>query len=264
MTSTAERSVAEAGTPGISEMLVPPTFPSLEEERTWRKQRLAGAFRLFGQFGFDEGVAGHITARDPELTDHFWVNPLVVPFSLMRVSDLHLVDSTGRVVEGKRPINPAAFAIHSAIHEARPEVISAAHAHAVHGKAWSTLGRLLDPLTQDACYLYGAQALYERYEGLVFDPEEGRRIAAALGATNRAVILANHGFVTVGRSVDEAAWFFITAERSAHVQLLAEAAGDPKLIGHDVAAGLSAQDLGFINFQPYWHRIVAEQPDLLK
>ena len=57
---------------------LPPTFPTfdtVEEERAHRKQRLAAAFRLFGRFGFDEGVAGHITARDPELLDHFWVNP---------------------------------------------------------------------------------------------------------------------------------------------------------------------------------------------
>lgn len=242
----------------------PPVFASAEDERRHRKQKVAAALRVFAHYGFDEGVAGHITARDPERTDHFWVNPLMVPFARMKVSDLQLVNAAGEVVEGDRPINPAAFAIHSAIHEARPDVISAAHAHAVHGKAFSTLGRLLDPLTQDACYLYGAQALYDRYDGLVFDPAEGRRIAATLGSTNKAVILANHGFLTVGRTVDEAAWYFITAERSAQVQLLAQAAGTPRLIDGAVAAGLAAQDLGFINFQPYWQRVIHEAPDLLE
>src|SRR5579862_9322211 len=89
-----------------------PTFDTVEEERVHRKQRLAAAYRVFGKFGFDEGVAGHITARDPELTDHFWVNPLGVHFGLIRVSDLLLVDDRGRVVEGKHPVNAAAFAIH--------------------------------------------------------------------------------------------------------------------------------------------------------
>ena len=79
---------------------LPPTFDSIEEERLYRKQRLAGALRVFGKFGFSEGVAGHITARDPELTDHFWVNPFAMSFRHIRVSDLLLVGPDGTVVEG--------------------------------------------------------------------------------------------------------------------------------------------------------------------
>src|SRR4051795_11952142 len=93
-----------------------PTFGSVEEERRHRKQRLAAAFRLFGTFGFDEGVAGHITARDPELLDHFWVNPLGMSFKQVRVKDLLLVDDRGEIVHGNWPLNRAAFAIHSQIH----------------------------------------------------------------------------------------------------------------------------------------------------
>jgi Class II Aldolase and Adducin N-terminal domain len=111
---------------------------SIEEERLHRKQRLAGSFRLFSKFGFDEGVAGHITARDPELTDHFWVNPFGMHFGHIRVSDLMLVRHDGKIVEGDRPLNQAAFAIHSEIHAARPDVIGAAHSHSVYGKTWST------------------------------------------------------------------------------------------------------------------------------
>jgi len=243
---------------------LPPTFATLAEERQHRKQRLAAAFRLFGKLGYDEGVAGHMTARDPELTDHFWVNPLAIPFSMIRVSDLELVDSTGKVIEGNQPINPAAFAIHSQVHEARPDVISAAHAHAIHGKAWSTLHRLLDPITQDACALYGAHSLFDTFGGIVFSLDEGRRIAQALGPTNTAVILANHGFLTVGATVDAAAYNFVNAERCAHAQLLAEAAGTPVLIDHDTASGIGGDAyLAWINFQPYWRQMVHEQPDLL-
>src|SRR5580693_9581567 len=93
-------------------------FDSPEEERTYRKQRLAAAFRLFSMFGFDEGVAGHITARDPERLDHFWVNPFAMHFGHIRVSDLILVNDRGDVVEGERPVNTAAFAIHSQVHAA--------------------------------------------------------------------------------------------------------------------------------------------------
>ena len=98
----------------------PPSFATAAEERLHRKQRLASAFRLFAKFGFSEGVAGHITARDPELTDHFWVNPFGMHFAHVRVSDLVLVNELGEVVEGNRPINEAAFAIHSRLHMAPP------------------------------------------------------------------------------------------------------------------------------------------------
>ncbi len=127
----------------------PPVFDTPAQERRHRKQRLAAAFRLFSKFGFDEGVAGHITARDPEFTDTFWVNPFGVHFSQVNVSNLIRCDHEGKVVEGNHPVNAAAFAIHSNVHQARPDAVAAAHSHSTYGRAWSTLGRKLDPLTQD-------------------------------------------------------------------------------------------------------------------
>jgi ribulose-5-phosphate 4-epimerase/fuculose-1-phosphate aldolase len=243
-----------------------PRFESVEEERRHRKQRLAAAFRVFGRLGFDEGTAGHITARDPEHTDHFWVNPLGMSFRQVRVRDLLLVNHAGEVVQGSWPLNLAAFVIHSQIHAARPDVVSAAHAHSVHGKAWSSLRRTLDPLTQDACAFYEDHALFDDYTGAVLDPEEGKRIAHALG-DGKAAILANHGLLTVGRSVDEAAWWFVTMERTCQVQLLAEAAGTPMPIGHEVAQKTAGQTgshrTGWAQFQPLYDRVVAEEPDLL-
>src|SRR5439155_9946343 len=86
-----------------------------------------------------------------------------------------------------------------------------------------------DPLTQDACAFYEVHALFDDYTGVVVDLEEGKRIAHALGDT-KAVILRNHGLLTVGHSVEEAAWWFISMDRTCHAQLLAEAAGTPVLI----------------------------------
>jgi ribulose-5-phosphate 4-epimerase/fuculose-1-phosphate aldolase len=244
-----------------------PTFASVEEERLHRKQRLAAAFRLFGRFGFDEGVAGHITARDPEHLDHFWLNPFGMPFSHIRVSDLILVDHEGKVIEGDALVNGAAFAIHSQIHAARPDVIAAAHAHSVHGKAWSSLRRPLDPLTQDSCAFYDDQAVFDDYTGVVLDLEEGKRIAHALGG-RKAAILSNHGLLTVGHSVDEAAWWFITMERTCQAQLLAEAAGTPVLIGADQAALTATQVgshlAGHFSFSPLYDQIARQQPDLFE
>src|SRR4051794_15813520 len=247
-------------------------FPSatgertIEEERLFRKQRLAGAFRLFGKFGFDEGVAGHITARDPEHPDMFWVNPFGRSFKQMRVSDLILVNHEGTVVDGDAPVNQAAFAIHSQVHAARPDVIAAAHSHSIYGKSWSALGRLLDPITQDSCAFYEDHALFDDFTGVVLDTEEGKRIGVALGE-GKAVILRNHGLLTVGTTVDEAAWWFITMERTCEVQLLAEAAGTPvridpeyaELTASQVGSGLA----GWFSFQPLYDKIVADCPDLL-
>jgi ribulose-5-phosphate 4-epimerase/fuculose-1-phosphate aldolase len=242
-----------------------PKFETVEEERQHRKERLAAAFRLFGRFGFDEGVAGHITARDPEHADHFWVNPFGMSFSHIRVSDLILVNDRGEVVEGNAAVNAAAFAIHSQVHAARPDVVAAAHAHSIYGKSWSTLGRLLDPLTQDACAFYEDHALFDDFTGVVLDPEEGKRIAHALG-DGKAAILRNHGLLTVGHSVDEATWWFITMERSCQAQLLAEAAGTPVLIDEDqarlTASQVGSHLAGWFSFQPMHAKITREQPDL--
>ena len=165
-----------------------PEFTDVDDERRHRKQRLAAAFRLFGTFGFDEGTAGHITARDPEHLDHFWVNPLGMNFKQIRVKDLLLVDDRGEVVEGTWPVNTAAFVIHSQIHTARPDVVAAAHSHSRFGKAWSTQRRLLDPLTQDACAFYGDHVVFDDYTGAVLDVEEGKRIAHALGDAKAAIL----------------------------------------------------------------------------
>jgi ribulose-5-phosphate 4-epimerase/fuculose-1-phosphate aldolase len=245
----------------------PPVFDNVEEDRLHRKQRLAAAFRMFARNGFDEGVAGHITARDPELLDHFWVNPFAMHFSQIKVSDLILVNDQGDVVVGDRPVNRAAFAIHSQLHAARPDVVAAAHSHSMHGKAWSALGRRLDPITQDSCVFYGDHGLFDDFTGVVLDLDEGKRIGVALG-DSKAVILRNHGLLTVGHSVDEAAYWFFTMDRTCQAQLLAEAAGTPVLIDPEMAALTARQTgshgAGWLGFQPLYDQILAEEPDFLE
>jgi len=243
-----------------------PVFERIEDERLYRKQRLAAAFRLFAQFGFTEGIAGHITARDPEFSDHFWVNTIGKYFGHIRVSDLVLVNRQGDIVKGKGAINKAAFAIHSEIHEARPDVIAAAHAHSIYGKSWSSLGRLLDPITQDSCAFYQDLALFDDYTGVVLENSEGKRLASALGE-KKAIILRNHGILTVGHTVDEAAWWYITLERSCQAQLLAESAGKPISINHEIASLTHSQvgshEIGWFSFQPLYDKVLRNEPDLL-
>ncbi len=244
----------------------PPVFVDVADERRHRQERLAGALRIFGKLGFSEGVAGHITARDPELTDHFWVNPFGMNFRHVRVSDLILVNDEGEVVHGKRPVNRAAFVIHSALHAARPDVMAAAHAHSVHGKAWSSLGRPLGPITQDACIFFEDHAVVSGAGGTVaFEAAVGTAIAEGLGP-HKAAIHQNHGLFTVGETVDAAAWWFITMERSCQAQLLAEAAGTPTRVPDDAARYTRDQTAfplaGWFSFQPLWDDIVRTDPEL--
>ncbi|MBA0044826.1 class II aldolase/adducin family protein [Mycobacterium sp. NPDC050853] len=252
--------VGSAGT----EWLKQPSPATVGEERDLRLRELAAAFRIFGAFGFSEGVAGHITVRDPEFPETFWVNPFGMNFRHITVSDLVQVDHEGNVLTGDRPVNRAAFCIHSEVHKARPDVVAAAHAHSIHGKAFSSLGQPLLPITQDACAFYQDHAVYTDYQGVVTDLEEGRAIGAALGPS-KAVILQNHGLLTVGHSVAEAAWWFISMERSCQAQLLAMAAGQPREIAHDTAVSVYQQTgtplAGWFQFRPLWDEIVRTAPE---
>lgn len=244
----------------------PPVFTDPLRERRHRILRLTATLRLFAQFGYEEGLAGHITVCDPVIPDAFWANPMGVPFDYVTPGDLVLVDADGTTIQGSHSINLGAFNIHVQVHLARPDVICVAHTHSIHGRAFSALGIPLAPITQDACPFFEDHAVFEDYTGIVLDGTDGRRIAATLGS-GKAIILRNHGLLTVGHSVDEAAWWFITMERSCQAQLLASAAGNPVLIEPEMAK-LTASQVGshvsgYLSFQPLYEKIVREQPDLL-
>jgi ribulose-5-phosphate 4-epimerase/fuculose-1-phosphate aldolase len=246
--------------------LLPPKAASLAEERRRRKERLAGGLRIFAALGFAEGVAGHITARDPQFTDTFWVNPFGMGFDRIRVSDLIRVDARGEVVEGSGPLNVSAFAIHAQIHAARPDVIAAAHTHSIYGKAWSAVGRLLDPITQDACAFFEDHIFFDDTKVLITEESEGALLAHALGGA-KAAILRNHGLITVGQTIDEAVWWFVSMERCCQTQFLAESVCKPLQIDPANARATRSVNgspaVGWIQCQPLWDRVVREQPDLL-
>ncbi|KAJ9224185.1 hypothetical protein DTO169C6_3545 [Paecilomyces variotii] len=203
----------------------PPVFEDKYEEREYLKGRLAAAFRIFGKYGFDEGVAGHITLRDPVDPTTFWVNPFGVAFSQIKRSDLIQVDHDGKIIDGGpcRLLNAAAYMIHSAIHAARPEVNCAAHSHSIYGRAFCSLGRPLDIITQDSCAFYNDHVVYEQFRGIVLAEEEGKEIAKALG-DKKAALLQNHGLLTVGHTIEETIFWFVSLEKCCHAQLMADAA----------------------------------------
>ncbi|KAL2826971.1 class II aldolase/adducin N-terminal [Aspergillus cavernicola] len=245
-----------------------PTFTNPYEERQWIREHMAAAFRFFGKEGYNEGISGHISVRDPVQKDHFWINPYAKHFSAMKASDLVLVDAEGYVTEGgaQLPINEAGFMIHSEIHKARPDVMAAAHTHGIYGKTWSVFGRAVEMITQDACNFYGKLGVYDDHGGVALAQDEGRQIAKALGKDNIACILQNHGLLTVGHTVDEAAWLFASLDHACHSQLMAEAAaanGVPKKIIPDNVAQYTADATQnphnfYTEFQPEFDFIVEE------
>lgn len=243
----------------------PPVFASLEDERRDRKLRLAACYRIFSMYGFDAGIAGHISCRDPILADHFWVNPLGVHFSRIRVSDLVLVNHAGEIVEGHHPINAAAYAIHSRIHRARPDVVAAAHSHSRYCSAFAAMGKLIPPITQDAVAFYNSHALFDGYNGIAAEVSEGELISRALGS-GKAVICRHHGVFTVGQTLEEAVSWYLRAERACEQTLLAWAAGTPLQIDAEMAAytvkQVGSPKAGWFGLQPLLEKVLAEQPDL--
>ena len=255
-------------------LVAPPRFEDPDDERRHRLERLAVGFRLLAKLGLTTGIAGHISARDPEHPDRFWVNPLARPFSLMRVSDLVQVDEEGTVVEGDAVVNAAAFAIHSRIHAANPKVVSACHSHAPWGRPWSATGRLLEPISQDACAFHGAQAVIPGFSCVVLGLDVGDQIGEAFAqpaphpAGITVAVHMNHGHITVGRSVDAAVHRFVLFEQLCASQMRLEATGQPYTVIDDETAAATAVQTGaeyasWIGFQGAYEEIVTREPDVL-
>jgi len=164
---------------------LPPNFDDVSDERDYRKKMLVDALHILGSLRMAEGAAGHITVRDPEHEDQFWVNPFGLGFKVVQVDDLICVD-----------------------HEM---------------------------ITQDHCMFYNDVAMHSDDGGaIVTDLASGQKLAKSLG-DNKTLIHQNHGIITTGESVDEAAWWFIALERACQSQLLAMAAGEMKIIPDEYA-----------------------------
>jgi len=191
-----------------------------EQERLARKRQTALSYRVFGALRWGQAGDGHISARDPEQTDSFWLLRHGVPFTQATIDDLVLVNADGAVVEGNGDINKTAYFIHMPIHEARPEVTCVAHTHTAFGTPWSAMVEPFRALTQEAISFVFNQSIFDGEQVNVTDYETGRRIADAIGA-NSLCILRNHGLLTAGQSVAETIGFFVMAERVAEVHIKA-------------------------------------------
>ncbi len=200
------------------------THRSTSEERLHRKRIVARGYQMFAAMRWGQLGDGHITARDPEHTDRFWVLDWGVPFGQATPDRLVLVGPDGEVTdESGRPtgaVNTAGYNIHHPLYLARPDVNAAAHTHTQFGTPWSANVEPFRALSQESCAFVFDQALFDDEEVEVLSVDGGIRIADALG-DNKLCILRNHGLLTVGRSVEEAVGWFVMAERVAEVHVKA-------------------------------------------
>jgi ribulose-5-phosphate 4-epimerase/fuculose-1-phosphate aldolase len=197
-----------------------PDARTAEQERTRRKIEVALGYRLLAANKWGDAGDGHISARDPERRDCFWLLRYGPSYHEARVSDLVLVGPDGELVEGEGIINVAAYYIHHPILSARPDAVSATHVHTGWGTPFSAEVRMFQPITQESCVFFEDHALFDDEEVQVQSVDAGKRIADALGS-NRAIILRNHGLLTVGNSVAEAVGSFVQMERVAEAHLKA-------------------------------------------
>lgn len=239
---------------------VPPRFDSGTEEREHRKQRLVAAFRIFSDLGYDQGIQGHISFRDPEEPTHIWMNPFAVHFALISTQDLIRISFDGRIIEGAGHIHPTGWLLHSRLYMGQARVNAIAHAHSIYGRVWSTTGRLLDPISPESAQFYKRHDLYDS-----FDKGEGEQVGHTLGA-HRALIMKNHGILSAGDSVDEAAYSFIALERVCEAQVLAEATrtGPVRIAEHHALAASErfTPDSAWLNFQPLYAKALRDYPEI--
>jgi ribulose-5-phosphate 4-epimerase/fuculose-1-phosphate aldolase len=196
----------------------PERTPAQERER--RKIEVALGYRLLAANKWGDAGDGHISARDPERRDCFWMLRYGPSYHQAHVRDLVLVGPNGELVEGDGIINVAAYYIHHPILAARPDAVSATHVHTGWGTPFSAEVRLFEPITQESCVFFEDHALFDDEEVQVQSVDAGKRIADALGS-NRAIILRNHGLLTTGGSVAEAVGSFVQMERVAEAHLKA-------------------------------------------
>ena len=237
--------------PDITYDAMPPEVDDLEELRLLRKWEAALGYRIFAAMRWGQLGDGHVTARDPILTDHFWVLGYGIPFRDATVDNLTLVGPDGQGVMGptENGVNFAAYNIHWPILDARPDLVSAAHTHTGFGTPWSANVQPFRPISQESCSLVFNQSMYKGEDLEVVSTAGGEAIAQAMGDT-MCCILRNHGLLTGGASPGEAVGWFVTAERVAEVHVKApDATPISDEAAKEVARTLGTADTGWRVFQ---------------
>ncbi|MEM8817611.1 MAG: class II aldolase/adducin family protein [Pseudomonadota bacterium] len=202
---------------------------------------LAACYRLLALYGWDDLVFTHVSARVPGPEEHFLINAYGLMFEEMTASSLVKIDlHGGKVMESPFDINPAGFVIHSAIHAARPDAACVLHTHTKAGVAVSALADGLLPLSQTSLFPYATLA-YHDYEGVALEDDEKPRLVADL-ADRRALMLRNHGLLTLGESIADAFLLMYLLETACQIQLMAQGSNSELIeVPAPIVAGIEAQ-----------------------
>jgi ribulose-5-phosphate 4-epimerase/fuculose-1-phosphate aldolase len=204
------------------------SIPSLQDKvspEEWAvRVDLAACYRLVAQYGWEDLVFTHITARVPGAAEQFLINPYGLFFDEITASSLVKIDVHGnKLQDSPFPVNPAGFVIHSAIHAARHDVMCVLHTHTLNGVAVSTQRAGLLPISQHAAFVLGSLG-YHDFEGPALNDDEKPRLVADLGSKT-SLILRNHGLLTVGDTIAEAFVAMYYLEASCAIQVRAQAGG---------------------------------------
>jgi L-fuculose-phosphate aldolase len=194
------------------------------------EEALAGACRILAKEGHESGLAGQVTARGPK-PGSWWTLQFGYGFEEATAERMVLVDEDLKPLRGGRP-NPG-VRFHVWIYQKRPDVNAIIHTHAPHASALATTGKPLKTIHMDSAMLHGTAHLPD-WPGVPVADDEGRIISGALG-DSKTILLANHGLLTAGASVEEATYLAVFFERAARMQLRAMAAGGYKEVREELA-----------------------------
>jgi len=222
---------------------------------------LAAAYQLAAQFRWTDLIYTHFSARVPG-SEHLLINPYGLMFDEITASTLVKIDKAGNPVDDPTGlgVNYAGFVIHGCVHEARPEVNCVIHTHTRAGVAVSAQKAGLLPISQHALRVFG-MLTYHDYEGIALDIDERTRLARDLGPTSKAMVLRNHGLLTLGETVAEAFQLMYYLDCACQIQVDALAGGRAEL---EMISEQTARK-GFEQFQrPGGSELDKEWPALLR
>ncbi len=225
----------------MSSVKVPSIREQVSEAEWQTRVDLAACYRLIAMHGWDDLVFTHISARVPGPDEHFLINAYGLLFEEMTASSLVKVDLAGdKVMDSPYDVNPAGFVIHSAVHEARPDVGCVVHTHTKAGVAVSAQEQGLLPISQQSLFPLASLG-YHDYEGVALNPEEKPRLVADLGDKTN-LILRNHGLLTAAPTIPDAFLAMYVLETACQVQLLAQSSGDElRYVDAKIVGGIAEQ-----------------------
>ena len=187
------------------------------------EEKIVKACRILAEEGHSEQLAGQITVRSEEKPELFLTPGIGRTFGELTVEDICLIDSDLQVIDSDHQLNPA-LRFHMCLYRARPDLRCLVHTHPPYASALSMVGRPLCVAHMDTAMFHNDCAFLAEWPGVPFSDEEGRIISEAIGQ-NRSILLAHHGILTTGTSVEEATYLAVFMERAARLQVMAESIG---------------------------------------